>query len=106
MYYAVNARFNVDQSGEFLRLLTDGSIEQQKPDGKEIADSMRRAKIDASGIVRWSEVCYCATPLAHERATVYDDFFAEMQTEEVADYVEFEGDDFMDFLACSSSNDD
>ena len=47
--------------------LTDGSIEKQKPDGKEIVASMQRAVIDDEDFVRWSEVCYCPTPLQHER---------------------------------------
>jgi len=58
MHYTVTARFNPKTAAEFHRLLTDGTIESQKPDGKEIVASMKRAKIDDSGIVRWSEVCY------------------------------------------------
>ncbi len=57
MHYAVTARFNLDTAAEFHRLLTDGTIKSQKPDGKEIVVSMKRAKIDGKGIVRWSEVC-------------------------------------------------
>ncbi len=98
MHYTVTARFNPKTAAEFHRLLTDGTIESQKPDGKEIVASMKRAKIDDSGIVRWSEVCYCPTPLEHERATVYDRFFSDIETEEIEDYVEFEGDEFMNYL--------
>ncbi len=99
MHYTVTARFNPKTAAEFHRLLTDGTIESQKPDGKEIVASMKRAKIDGKGVVRWSEVCYCPTPLEHERATVYDRFFDDIQTKEVEDYVEFDGDEFMDRLA-------
>ena len=99
MHYAVTARFNPKTAAKFHRLLTDGSIESHKPDGKEIVASMNRAKIDEAGVVHWSEVCYCPTPLQHERATVYDRFFDDIQTKEVADYVEFDGDDFMLRLA-------
>ncbi len=99
MHYAVTASFNPKTAAEFHRLLTDGTIESQKPDGKEIVASMKRAKIDESGIVCWSEVCYCPTPLKHERATVYDRFFTDIETEENEDYVEFDGDDFMNRLA-------
>ena len=99
MHYAVTARFCSDTAAEFRRLLTDGTIKSQKPDGKEIVASMKRAKIDGKGIVRWSEVCYCPTPLEHERATVYDRFFDDIQTKEVEDYVEFDGDEFMNRLA-------
>ena len=98
MYYAVTARFNSDTAAEFHRLLTDGTIESQKPEGKEIVASMKRAKIDVEGVIRWSELCYCPTPLEHERATVYDRFFSDIETEEIEDYVEFEGDEFMSHL--------
>lgn len=99
MHYTVTARFNSKTAAEFHRLLTEGTIESQKPDGKEIVASMNRAKIDEAGIVRWSELCYCTTPLEHERATVYDRFFDDIETEEIDGQREFEGEDFMGHLA-------
>jgi len=99
MYYVVTARFKPEIAADFYGKLTDGTIQSQKPDGKEIVASMRRAKISQDGTVRWSEVCYCPTPLQHERETVYDHFFEDIQTEEVEDYVEFDGEDFMEHLA-------
>lgn len=98
MYYAVSARFKPETAGEFLRKLTDGTIENQEPDGREIVASMRRAVIDEDNVVRWSEVCYCPTPLQHERETVYDRHFTDIETEQIEDYVEFEGKPFMEFL--------
>ena len=59
---------------------------------------MNRAVIDEDGVVRWSEICYCPTPLHHERATVYDQHFTDIETVEVEDYVVFEGEPLMDFL--------
>ena len=99
MHYVVTARFEPETAADFYDKLTDGTIQSQKPDGKEIVASMRRAKISQDGTVRWSEVCYCPTPLQHERATVYDHFFEDIQTEEVEDYVGFEGEEFMEHLA-------
>ena len=99
MHYAVTARFHSETAAEFHRLLTDRTIESQKPDGKEIVASMKRAKIDGKGNVRWSEVCYCPTPLEHERTTVYDRFFDDIDTEEIDRYMEFDGEDFMGHLA-------
>ncbi len=98
MYYAVTARFKLETAAEFYKKLTDGMIQSQKPDGKEIVASMKRAKISQDGTVRWSEVCYCATPLQHERETVYDQFFEDIQTEQVEGHVEFEGEPLMQFL--------
>ena len=60
---------------------------------------MQRARITRSGLVQWSEVCYCTPPLAHERETVYDHHFTDIETDEVDDYVEFEGESLMDYLA-------
>ena len=99
MYYAVTARFKPFAAAKFYENLTDGSLQSQKPDGEEIIASMKRARISQDGTVQWSEVCYCRTPLKHERETVYDHFFEDIQTEEVEDYVEFEGQDFMKHLA-------
>ena len=41
-------------------------------------------------------MCYCPTPLEHERATVYDRYFDDLTTEAVDDYPTHEG---MPFLA-------
>ena len=67
MYYAISARLILDTAADFRRKLTDGTIEAQKPDGREIVASMNRAVIDQDGLVKWSEVCYCPSPLEHER---------------------------------------
>jgi hypothetical protein len=98
MIYRVQARFKSDTAADFHRKITDGTIESQEPDGREIVASMQRAIIGEDGIVRWSEKCYCPTPLQHERETVYDQHFTDFQTEEIEDYVEFDGRSFMEFL--------
>ena len=77
----------------------DGTIEGQKPDGREIVASMKRATVDEVGFVRWSEVCYCPTPLEHERETVYDLYFTDLTTVEADGYVEFDGEPLMEHLA-------
>lgn len=99
MFYAVSARPIASALGELYRKLTDGTIRGQQPDGREIVESMQRARMTESGEVRWSEQCFCATPLNHERQTVYDHYFTDLRTEVVEDYVEFDGEPFMEFLA-------
>jgi hypothetical protein len=99
MHHLVQAQFRADKAAEFQGKLLDGSILAQKPDGKEIVASMQRAVINDSGSVEWSETCYCETPLKHERETVYDHFFSDMTTSEVAGYQEHIGQPFMAFLA-------
>ena len=103
MYYRVKARYIPEAAAELYCRLTDGSIAGQKPDGREIVASMQRARITEPGVACWSAVCYCPTPLEHERQTVYDRFFTDMQIEEVEDYVPFDGQPLMDHLARSAS---
>jgi len=99
MLYKVQARFIKAKAKEFRQELTDGTIENQRPDGSEIITSMKRATIDDEGNVNWTEMCFCPTPLYHERATIYDKFFTDMKTEVVDDHEEFEGYSFMDSIS-------
>ena len=64
MLYAVSAKLIPDRGPEFHTRLTDGSIAAQRPDGAEIVAAMQRARVAPDGM------CYCPTPLQHERATV------------------------------------
>jgi len=99
MIYSVKARYIEKKMDEFYQKLTDGSIQNQKPDGQEIINSMKRAKITELNVIQWSEMCFCSTPLKHERETVYSNFLTDIETEVIDDYVEYEGVFFMDFLA-------
>jgi len=98
MIYKVTAKFIDSKVGEYYLKLTDGSIGNQKPDGPEMVDSMHRATIQKSGLIMWSELCYCDPPLAHERSTVLDNYFTEIVTEPIDDYDEYEGSSFWDYL--------
>lgn len=53
--------------------------------------------------MRWSEQCFCATPLQHERETVYDRYFTNLHTEAAEDCVETDGAPFMEVLARAAS---
>jgi len=99
LIYKVQAKFNYDKIQEFHQKLTDGTIEKQKTDGYEIVNSMNRATIDDEGNVNWTELCYCPTPLKHERGTVYDQYFTDMKTEPIEDYKTFEGKSFMKHIS-------
>ena len=101
MIYKVQARISKSKSKEYYQLLTGGSLEDQVPDGPEILASMERATIDSSGLVRWTEVCYCPTPLRHERATVYDKYFSDLQTEETENHERFKGESFIEHISKS-----
>ena len=98
MIYSIKAKFNEERMKEFFQKLTDGTIENQKPDGKEILSSMKRAKITQPGIIQWSEMCYCSPPLKHERQTVYDDYLTEMEINPIEDFLDFQGESFFEYL--------
>ena len=99
MHYLVRARFREETAAEFSRLLRDGTIARQRPDGPEIVDSMQRAVVGESGGVEWSEVCYCQPPLQHERTTVYDRFFDQLTATPIDGYRTHAGRPFLERLA-------
>jgi hypothetical protein len=98
MIYRVLAKFRPETAREFRRLLNDGTIASQRPDGAEIVASMKRAVMTDDGRVQWSELCYCDPPLLHERTTVLDRFFDDIETEVIADRERYQGRAFLDYL--------
>ena len=97
MLYIVKARPIVTEMHRLWTLLNDGTIEAQEPDGREILASMRRAVLK-DGRVEWHETCCCSPPLRHEKATVYDQFFADMEVGRPASAASPEGEGFWDYL--------
>ena len=81
----------------FWNLLNDETIDRQEPDGREILASMRRAVMNG-GRVEWHETCYCSPPLRHERATVYDQFFSDMEIEPSVSTKPPDGESFWHYL--------
>jgi hypothetical protein len=102
MLYAVSARLIPDRAPEFHTRLTNGSIAAQRPDGAEIVAAMRRARVGSDGAVRWTETCFCPTPLQHERATVLDRYFTGIETKVIDEPETFDGVPFMDRLAAQT----
>jgi hypothetical protein len=98
MIYHVRAKFRDVTAAAFLAKLTDGTIGNQRPDGTELVASMMRAVVNADGQIEWSELCYCPTPLLHERATVLDLHFEDICTEPIEAHAQYEGRPFMDHL--------
>ena len=87
-----------DKMGEFYQKLSDGTIAGQKPDGREIVSSIRKAILTKALVVEWCETCFCETPLAHARETVYDQYFHDMEIIEINDDPEIDGQSFWDYL--------
>ncbi len=98
MIYKAKAQYKEDTLREFYKKLTDGSILNQKPDGKSIVSSIERAAITSPGTIEWTEDCYCATPLKHERETVLDKYLDNIETELIKNHKDFKGESFMKHL--------
>src|SRR6516162_9982773 len=99
MIYKVKARVIEERIGEFYRKLADGTVAKQRPDGEEITASMKRAVLTAPGVAEWYEMCFCPTPLAHERQTQYDFYFTDMTTETAEGYGEVQGESLCSYMA-------
>jgi hypothetical protein len=98
MIFHVRAKFREDTAAAFLAKLTDGTIENQRPDGRELVASMKRAVVSEDGLIEWSEMCYCDPPLAHERATVLDSHFDDISVESIDAHENYRGRSFLDYL--------
>jgi len=49
--------------------------------------------------IAWYEACYCATPLRHERETVYDTYLSEFSTMMVYEAIDdLEGESFWAYM--------
>ena len=104
MLYRIRAKIIKHNLREFYSKLTDGTISEQFPDGKEIIESMRRAKITNDGFVEWFETCYCSTPLKHERDTQYENYFSDFNAELVKETHIINGKSFWSYLKELSIN--
>ena len=98
MIYHVQASLRKAKATELLKKLTDGTIARQRPDGPELVASMERAVINEQRKVEWSEMCFCPSPLHHERATVLDQYFDSITTEPIEAHASYAGQPFMEYL--------
>jgi hypothetical protein len=99
MIYKVKARIIDETISEFYRKLADGTVAKQRPDGEEIVASMKRAVLTGLGVAEWYEMCFCPTPLSHERQTQYDFYFTDMIMEPVQGYGEIQGASLWSYMA-------
>ena len=104
MIYKVKVKIIEEKISEFYQKLTDGTIAKQRPDGPEIIASMKRAVLTAPGVAEWYEMCFCPSPLYHERTTQFDFHFTDIYTEEVDAYGEIEGDSLWSYMASKAGD--
>ena len=98
MYYQLSAELISERAIEFRHQLRDGTIRDGNPDGREICESMMRARFGEDGRVHWSQVGFSAEPLKYEIESVYRHFFRDIRISEVAGHISFRGPMFMDHL--------
>lgn len=99
MLYKVKAKIDKLKMKDFFTALTDGSIAAQEPDGSYIINAMQKALMTDSETVEWYQTCQCATPLKHERETVYDKYLYDIETTPVSEVKDdIQGRSFWDCL--------
>ncbi|HXE64118.1 MAG TPA: hypothetical protein VN519_11295 [Bryobacteraceae bacterium] len=67
MRYLVRARVKAGGEAALQRAIDDGTLGHGSIAGGEYLRNMRDARVDADGLARWVEVCFCPTPLQEER---------------------------------------
>ena len=98
MYYEVSAMLITNRAIEFRCQLRDGTIREGNPDGREICDSMMRARFGEDGRVWWTQAGFSSEPLKYEIESVYSRYFEDIQIREVEGHITFHGPMFMDHL--------
>ena len=81
MRYLVTATVKPGQTQALARAIEDGTLGQGSVAGDEYFRTMDEARELEDGRVQWVEVCYCATPLAEERA-YWEEFFTLVKVQD------------------------
>jgi hypothetical protein len=74
MRYLVTARLKAGLDAELLEAIETGTLGAGSVAGDEYLRNMQDARLCVDGTARWVEVCYCAEPLAEERA-YWEEYF-------------------------------
>jgi len=74
MRYLVKARVKPGREEALIAAIKSGRLGQGSVAGDEYLHNMQAARVDDEGLARWVEVCFCATPLAEERA-YWEEYF-------------------------------
>jgi len=84
-YYLVRARLENAKAEDLYRKLNEGFIEEMRPFGKTLTNSLLCARVDPdSGEVLWEEEDYCSPPLKQEREAVLDHYFDDLEVQNVS----------------------
>jgi len=67
MRYLVRARVKPGRQRPLLEAIERGTLGRGSVAGDEYLRNMTEARTTPDGLVKWVEICFCATPLAEER---------------------------------------
>src|SRR5690242_20482888 len=67
MRYLVRAKVKPGRQAPLLAAIERRTLGRGSVAEGEYLENMRAARIDADGVVKWVEVCFCSVPLAEER---------------------------------------
>jgi hypothetical protein len=82
-YYLVRAKPKAERLGELQDRLQKDLFIGLRPFGEALTYSLKQARAQSDGIAIWEEEDYCSPPLAEERAAVLDNYFDEINVEQV-----------------------
>jgi len=103
MKYKARANLIPDKAKAFYEVLSDGTVQKLRPDGNAIVSAMKKAKLTGPDTIEWYESCYCASPLKHERETVYDKYLTNIETHLVEQFGDIDGESFWDYLQSTAA---
>jgi hypothetical protein len=83
-YYLVRAKPKAERLGELHDRLQKDLFIGLRPFGEALTYSLKQARTQSDGIAIWEEEDYCSPPLAEERAAVLDNYFDEINVEQVS----------------------
>ena len=82
-YYLVRAKPKEGRLAELQDRLQKDLFIGLRPFGEALTYSLKQARTQSDGIAIWEEEDYCSPPLAEERAAVLDNYFDEINVEQV-----------------------
>jgi hypothetical protein len=83
-HYLVRAYPDHAKLPDLRKLLLDAEVAKLDPFGEELQEALERARLEpTTGQAVWEEEDHCSPPLAMEKGTVLDEFFDDVEVEEV-----------------------
>jgi hypothetical protein len=103
MRYLLAARVRPGKHGELLAALDDGRFGAGFPYG-DLGELLRSGRVDASGAIRWVEVCYCREYYGvalHEELPYFEEFLTDVTIADARNPLHCEGYPVCNDCACT-----